>query len=488
MKRQNESHFLRSLFLLIPVALIFSCIKAQNSNHGITTKQAALWLTNPDKSSLFQQQNIQLVFSNTTNTNPTIKIDDQKSFQTIDGFGFCLTGGSAFVINKMNRAQRISLLKELFDTAGNSIGISYLRVSIGASDLNDHVYSYNDLPSGETDLQMEKFSLDPDRADVIPVLKEILAINPAIKILGSPWSPPTWMKTTNNSKGGSLRPEFQDAYARYFVKYIQEMKAEGIQIDAITVQNEPLHPGNNPSLLMLAKDQANFIKNYLGPAFKSAGINTKIIVYDHNADRIDYPLDILNDPGARKFVDGSAFHLYAGAIEELTKVHDAFPDKHLYFTEQWIGAPGNFHEDLAWHIKTLIIGAVRNWCRTVLEWNLAADPDQNPHTPGGCDRCLGALTIDGNNVVRNPAYYIIAHASKFVRPGSVRIASNIPGNLQNVAFKAPNGNIIIIVQNDSKASQTFNISYKNKNVTTTLNAGTVGTYIWQAEISTGNRN
>ncbi len=442
------------------------------------SSNVAFWLTNSDKSALFQEQKNKLSFRNLKNQNQTIEVNDKQSFQTIDGFGYCLTGGSAMLINQMEAGSRGALLKELFATDGNSIGVSYLRISIGASDLDDHVFSYDDLPAGQTDESLEKFSIDKDRKDLIPLLKEIIKIAPKIKILGSPWSPPTWMKTNDSSKGGSLKPEYYNVYAKYFVKYIQAMKAEGIRIDAITIQNEPLHPGNNPSLLMLAPDQAKFIKNNLGPAFKAANIDTKIIIYDHNADKPDYPISILNDPEAKKYIDGSAFHLYAGKIEALTEVHNAHPDKNLYFTEQWVGAPGNFPEDLKWHVKTLIIGSIRNWARTVLEWNLAADPNQNPHTPGGCDRCLGAITIDKNTVTRNPAYYIIAHASKFVRPGSVRIYSDLNASLPNVAFKTPAGYKVVVVQNSSESEQEFNIRYKGKTVTATLNAGAVGTYVW----------
>ncbi|MDB5264285.1 MAG: glucosylceramidase, partial [Adhaeribacter sp.] len=283
----------------------------------------------------------------------------------------------------------------------------------------------------------------------------------------------------NHSKGGSLKPEWYDAYAQYFVKYIQGMQAEGIRIDAITIQNEPLHPGNNPSLLMLPEDQAAFIKKSLGPAFKGARLNTKIIIYDHNADRPDYPITILNDPEAKQYIDGSAFHLYGGTIDALSKVHEAHPDKNLYFTEQWTGAPGNFAADLTWHVRNLIIGATRNWSRNVLEWNLAADPQQQPHTPGGCTACLGAITLDGNKVIRNSAYYVIAHAAKFVRPGSVRVASNMPDKLPNVAFKTPANQNVLIVQNDQATAQTFNIGYQGKILTTSLPAGAVGTYVWQ---------
>ncbi len=458
-----------------------------SDNHQVQTDEEQevkysdvdLWLTSPESKILFQQQNVSLLFDSASNQNPTIKVDTSKTYQTIDGFGNCLTGGSAMLIHKMNAASRAAILKELFSTDGNSIGVSYLRVSIGASDLDEKVFSYNDLPAGETDVEMTKFDLGYSKLHLIPVLKEILAINPNIKILGSPWSAPTWMKTNNDTRGGSLKPEYFDAYAKYFVKYILAMKAEGIRIDAITIQNEPLHPGNNPSMYMTAEDQASFIKKNLGPAFVSAGIDTKIIIYDHNADRPDYPLTILNDPEAAKYVDGSAFHLYAGTIDVLSEVHNTFPDKNLYFTEQWVGGPGNLMEDLAWHMRTLIIGATRNWCRNVLEWNMAADPNYNPHTDrGGCDKCLGTITIDGNKITRNPAYYILAHAAKFVCPGSVRIDSNVPGNLPNVAFKTPSGHIVLIVLNDAITLQKFNIRFNGKTVSTALEKGAVGTYVW----------
>lgn len=436
-----------------------------------------VWLTNADKSSLFQKQSGSLAFGYEKTDGPTIFVDDTKRFQTMDGFGFTLTGGSATLINQLQTAEKAAILQELFATDQNNIGVSYLRISIGASDLSDHVFTYNDLPDGQLDPDIKKFSLAEEQKDLIPILKQIIKINPAIKILGSPWSPPTWMKTNSNSKGGSLKPEYYGAYAKYLVKYIQAMKKEGITIDAITIQNEPLHPGNNPSLLMLPSEQATFIKKHLGPAFKAALIKTKIILYDHNADRPDYPIGVLNDPEARKYIDGSAFHLYGGTIEALKDVHEAHPDKNLYFTEQWIGAPGNFAGDLKWHIKNLIIGAPRNWSKNVLEWNLAADPKQNPHTDGGCTECLGAITI-GNSIVRNPAYYIIAHASKFARPGSVRIASNVTMGLANVAFKTPTGKTVLVVLNESDKPQNFIISSKGKAFSQSLAGGSVATYIW----------
>lgn len=438
-----------------------------------------VWLTDPANNVFFQQQTQQPAFAKKAAGQNTITVDDGPKYQKIDGFGWALTGGSAGHLFEMSPAARTALLKELFTADANHIGGSYIRLSIGASDLDKKVFSYNDLPAGQTDTAMDHFDLGHDRLAVIPVVKEILAIYPGIKIMGSPWSPPIWMKTNGDARGGSLKPEYYSAYARYFVKYIQAMKAEGIRIDAITIQNEPLHPGNTPSLLMLAPDQAVFIKDHLGPAFKKAGITTKIIIYDHNADKPEYPISILNDPEAKKYIDGSAFHLYGGKIEALSQVHEAHPDKNLYFTEQWVGAPGNMKRDIAEHVRNLIIGASRNWSRTVIEWNLSSNPQLKPHTDrGGCDRCLGAVTIDKDSVKHNPAYYTIAHAGKFVRPGSVRIASNIPGSLPNVAFKNPQGKTVLIVLNDGKEPATFDVQFKKKTFAATLNPGAMATYVW----------
>ncbi len=458
-------------------AIVFS-VTLLLASVGTAKAQLRLWLTDPDKSILFQEQT-NAPFGDAASAGDTIEVNDTETFQTIDGFGACLTGGSAAHLIQMEPRSRAVLLAELFDTDGAHIGISYLRVSIGASDLNDHPFSYDDVPAGQTDPDLKKFSLAPDEMDVIPVLKEITAINPAIKILGSPWSAPAWMKDNADTRGGSLKPEFYDAYARYFVKYIASMRDAGIRIDAITVQNEPLNPNNNPSMKMLAADQLNFVKNSLGPAFRAARIDTKIILYDHNCDYPEYPISILDDTLAAQYVDGSAFHLYAGKIAALSQVHNAHPDKALYFTEQWMDGNASFKRSFDQHIRDLVIGATRNWSRNVLEWNLAADSSYLPHTDrGGCDRCQGSITIDGNKVTRNAGYYVMAHAAKFVRPGSIRIASNLLQGLPNVAFKRPDGHIVLLVINTAQSPRSFNIRYQGKRAASTLNgSGAVGTYI-----------
>jgi glucosylceramidase len=437
------------------------------------------WITKGDRSALLQRQNTLLAFNTVTNTNPTVDVDSTVAYQTVDGFGYTLTGGSAYLINRLSTAQRAALLQELFGSSDNSIGVSYLRLSIGASDLSAEVFSYNDMPAGQTDPTLANFSLSKDTVDLIPVLKEILLINPNIKLMGSPWSAPVWMKDNGSSIGGSLQPAYYSVYAQYFVKYIQAMKAKGITIDAITPQNEPQHGGNNPSMVMSALQQTDFIKNHLGPAFRAAGINTKIITWDHNCDNPGYPITVLNDAAAKAFIDGSAFHLYNGDISALSTVHAAHPDKNLYFTEQWTGANGSFDGDLKWHLRNVIIGSMKNWSKVALEWNLASDGGYNPHTPGGCTECKGAITLDGSgSVVRNVGYYIIAHASKFVPPGSVRIESNNAAGIFNAAFKTPDGKKVLIVVNDGSAATSFNIRYKGKTAVAFLDAGAVATYTW----------
>lgn len=440
-------------------------------------KPISYWLTTANQTALLQEHRTNWQ-SNAASNQSTISIDEQQRFQTIDGFGYTLTGGSAKLIVQLPAQQRKQLLRELFSTKEGGIGISYLRISVGASDLDANVFTYDDLPNGQTDFALKHFGLGQNLQDLVPVLKEIIAIQPAIKILATPWTAPVWMKTNNQSIGGKLKPECYQVYAQYLVKYVQAMQALGIRIDAITPQNEPLNPKNNPSLDMQAEEQANFIINNLGPAFKKAGIKTKILLYDHNCDRPDYPISILNNPKAKPFINGSAFHLYGGDINALSAVHDAHPDKEVYFTEQWVGGPSNFAGDFGWHIKNVVIGAMRNWSKNALEWNLAADAQYQPHTPGGCTNCLGALTIEKNTISRNVAYYIIGQASKFVPAGSVRIASNLPIDLPNVAFKRPDGKTVLLVFNNAKQEQSFGISNNGKMIIAKLPAGAAATYLW----------
>ncbi|MFM1793947.1 MAG: hypothetical protein RL642_332 [Bacteroidota bacterium] len=475
----------KSPVIVYIVALLFtglSCSKTTSSvvaqpNPTSGKNDVSVWLTKPDQSVKLLQQFYSSNEGKIANSFPSLTIDPTETFQPIDGFGFTLTGGSTYLLSKLPVNSRATLLQELFGNNENSISISYLRISIGASDLSREVFSYNDLPIGQTDPQLTQFSLAADTVDFIPVLKEILAINPSIKIMASPWSPPVWMKDNQSSKGGKLLKAYYGVYANYFVKYIQKMQQLGIVIDAVTIQNEPMNPDNNPSLKMEASEQADFIKNHLGPAFSQSGIKTKIIIWDHNCDMPEYPMQILADPGANQYVDGSAFHLYAGNINALSTVKNAYPEKNIYFTEQWTGKDGDFGGDLQWHIKNVVIGSLQNWSRVVLEWNLANDASFGPHTPGGCTACKGALTIDGSVITRNVPYYIIAHAAKFIPPGSVRIGSTNLPNLPAVAFKTPAGRIVVLLLNDSNQTQSINVALGDRWVKVDVTSRAVATII-----------
>jgi glucosylceramidase len=497
--KQAPAQLLAVLFFSF-LSLFFSCKRNVSAPSARTNPLAAatmpraanetvnVWMTTADQSKLLQAQP-NISFAADAGSNPTtIIVDENTTYQTIDGFGYALTGGSASLINGLGPNQN-TFLTDIFSTASGHVGSSFVRITIGASDLSSSDFTYDDMPSGQTDVNLTHFSISQEMTDLVPVLKKIIAINPSIKILATPWTAPVWMKTgaggNGGFTGGSLNTAYYDAYARYFVKYIQAMQAQGIAIYAVTPQNEPLNPYNNPAMTMQSGEEANFIKNNLGPQFSANGISTKIIAYDHNCDQPGYPEAVLGDAGANPYVDGSAFHLYAGDISALATVHNAFPNKNVYFTEQYIGGPGNFGGDLSWHVNNLIIGAPRNWSRAVLEWNLAADPNYNPHTPGGCSNCLGAVTISGNNYTRNTAYYTVAHASQFVKAGAVRISSNtFSGGIQNVAFKNPDGSKVVLALNTASSSQSFKIKWGSESFTYTLPAGAVATFIWTGTPST----
>jgi len=458
---------MRCLFVLLSVVVcLFGCVTKE--------QPVKYWLTTSDKKELLTPHTVSW---DAVLDSGGVTVDTTVHFQRMEGFGYSLTGGSAQVINSLNPEKRTSLLKELF-TRESGIGISYLRISIGSSDLDDHVFTYDDMPSGLTDPGLDHFTLREDEKNLIPVLKEIIAIAPDMKIMGSPWSAPAWMKTNGSLKGGSLKAEWQELYALYLVKYIQEMAARGIALDAITVQNEPENPKNNPSMVMTADEQASFVGEHLGPAIRKAGLKTKIIIFDHNADHPEYPTKVLIDVVARDYIAGSAFHLYLGEVTALSELHDFHPDKAIYFTEQWTSARGDFGGDLSWHIKNLIVGAPRNHAVTVLEWNLAADPQEGPHTDeGGCTECLGALTI-GDSVRRNVSYYIIAHASKFVPQGSSRIHSSEVNGFPNVAYRTPAGERVLIGLNEGDQHE-FTIREGSRSFHVMLPAHSVATFVWR---------
>ncbi|RDI11847.1 glycoside hydrolase family 30 protein [Flavobacterium sp. AG291] len=476
-------------------ALFFSCSGSEESSgnpgppvtpgeSGNVVGTANVWVTNGEQTKLLSKQSSGAsIYDTNATTDPSISVDFSQQYQEIEGFGAALTGSSAIVINGMNATQKDALLKDLFSTT-EGIGLSYLRLTIGASDFSSANFSYDDMPAGTTDASLANFSIAPDETDVVPVLQSILGYAPNIKIMGSPWSAPAWMKTSQSMNGGSLKPEWYDAYGNYFVKYINAYAAHGITIDAITPQNEPLHEINTyPTMKMTAIEQADFIKNSLGPKFQAAGLTTKIIAYDHNFDRTDYPLSILGDAQAAQYVDGSAFHAYAGDASAMNVVHAAFPNKNLYFTEVSGGGwSTNFAENLKWSIGNIFIGTTRNWSKNVLLWNLALNSNSGP-TNGGCMDCRGVVTVTTNgSVTKNVEYYALAHFSKFVKPGAKRVNSTNFDNslgLQNVAFVNADGSKVLVVLNTSQTARKFAVKIDDKKIVYSLEPQAVATIVWQ---------
>ncbi|HEX5170829.1 MAG TPA: glycoside hydrolase family 30 beta sandwich domain-containing protein [Cyclobacteriaceae bacterium] len=446
--------------------------------------KAQSWLTMGDQSVLLGKQNDLSIIEEQSTTLPVITVDITEVMQEIEGFGAALTGSSAYLINrKMNSSQRNQLLNDLFDSE-NGIGISYLRMTIGASDFSLSDYTYDDAPPGDTDYSLSQFSIAKDKEDVIPVFKLILAIAPDIKIMGSPWSPPAWMKTNDALRGGKLKLEAYDAYANYFLKYIDAFKEEGITIDAITVQNEPLFfTANYPCMEMTADEERAFITQSLGPLFKGAGVETKIILYDHNWDNTDYAISILNEASSKEFVAGSAFHAYAGNVSAMGVVHAAHPDKGLYFTEvsggEWAT---NFSDNLQWNMSNIFIGTTKNWSKNVLLWNLALDQNFGPQN-SGCTNCRGVVTINAStgNVTRNVEYYSIGHFSKFIRPGAHRvgssISSSVPG-LDYVAFVNADESRVIVLTNDNDEGKNVVVREGEGQFSYSIPARSVATVRW----------
>ncbi len=441
-----------------------------------------VWRTNADRSQLLTHERLVPSSEQTGPRAESIVIQPAKRYQSVDGFGFALTGGSAQLLHRMTPAKRRALLQQIFGRGTEDFGVSYLRVSIGASDMNDHVFTYDDLPVGETDTALARFSLREDEVDVIPVLREILAISPGLQIIASPWTAPSWMKTQQAAKGGTLRPEYYAVYAAYLVRYLQEMHTRGVPIAAVTMQNEPLNPKNTPSMVLDAEQEGRFLRDAFGPALRNAGLKTRVVLYDHNCDRPDYPLAILRDPAAASFADGSGFHLYEGDVSAMSAVHEAFPGKNVYFTEQMVveHQAGGVSEPVARPVARIVIGAMRNWSRTVVLWNLAADAKFGPHTSdGGCPVCQGAITIEGDDVTLNIAMYAVAHASKFVPPGSIRIdSSEVDRELGNVAWQTPKGRYVLLVTNNGSAKKEFDVVRDGARFSTSMEAGTVATFVW----------
>ena len=432
---------------------------------------ATSYTTTADQTKLFEESQIQFnPISRSVNAEIVINKDD--IHQQMDGFGVAITGSTAYNLLQMTPENRKALLKQCFDPV-DGMGYSFIRISIGCSDFSLEDYTYCDKEG------IENFDIhDIDKRDLIPVLQEILAINPDIKICASPWTPPIWMKVSSTILplpydkyyGGYLNSAKYQDYATYFVKYVQRMKDYGITIDFITIQNEPLNKGNSASCYMGYKQQREFIKEALGPAFKNNNITTKILVYDHNYNYDDivsqqhYPIHIYEDSEAAQYVYGAAYHAYGGDKSELDVIKQAYPDKELYFTEISIGEWSySFSSDLMWNMREVGIGTINKGTKGVLVWNLLLDDKHGPYVSGGCDNCYGAIDISSKDyatMTYNSHYYTMGHLSKVAKHNSYRIGDNgySENGLYYSSFLNPDGTLAMVLQNDTDDEKSITIS------------------------------
>jgi glucosylceramidase len=458
---------------------------AMAATNSATTVQA--WVTTGDRAKLLSHEpdaRFDSAMAKMAADTPVIVIDPATRYQQIAGFGAAITDASGWLLQKrMTPPQREALMRELFGRAGKGIGLSFTRLTIGASDFSSKHYSFDDMPPGETDPTLSKFSIDAQRDTVLPSVKAALAINPQLKVMASPWSAPGWMKTTDSLVKGTLKPEAYDAFARYLNRYVDAMKAEGVTISALTLQNEPhFEPENYPGMRVDPAKRAAFIGGHLGPLLARANPGTAIFDWDHNWDQPESPAAVLADPQAAPYVSGIAWHCYAGDVGVQAKLHDQYPDKDTWFTEcSGGGWSRGWAKNLQYFTKSLVIDSTRGWARGVLFWNLALDEKDSPHL-GGCGDCRGVVTINSKSgaVTRNVEYYALAHASRFVLPGAYRIASSEEtGGLANVAFRNPDGSTAMVVANGAAKAQTFVVKVGEQSFRYTLPASSVASFAWK---------
>jgi len=445
-----------------------------------------VWLTTTDGVNHLTRQN-DIQFGSSSGST-TITVNDAQQMQQMDGFGAAVTDSSAWLLqNKMSASQRSTVMANLFGTDPanpTSIGLNFVRIPMGASDFSvTGAYSYDDLPAGQTDPTLANFSIAHDTAYILPILQQAHQLNPNIRFMANPWSPPAWMKTNSsmignlNGQVGTLTSSAYAPYAQYFVKFIQAYQAQGIPIYAISPVNEPLFtPSDYPGMSWPVANESTFIKSNLAPSLASANLHPKILGYDHDWNGASYAQGLLNDSATNSALAGIAWHCYNGSPTSMTDIHSQFPAKEVYETECATGISIT-------HISTinLLLQSVQNWSRAVELWNVALDPNHQPHT-GGCPDCNGVVTIDQStgNVTYSNDYYLLGQFSKFVAPGAFHVSSSpaVSGSLSNVAFKNPDGSDVVVVNNGGSASSTFNVSWNGQTFFYTLPAGATVSFVW----------
>lgn len=461
---------------------------AQSASSAATGPAVEMWTTTGDKSKLLAREAAG-TFGNSGAQPLTIDVDASQRFQTMTGFGASVTDATAWLMMRsMTPDQRTALLTELFGRGPGGIGLDFTRLTIGASDFSRHHYTLNDLPPGQTDLALDKFSIDVYRTELLPVMKQAMAINPQLQVMASPWSAPAWMKTSDSLIKGQLRPDRYDVFARYLVRYVQAFAAEGVPVFSLTVQNEPhFEPDDYPGMRVEAPARAALIGQHLGPQLARAGLKVQIVDWDHNWDVPESPLAVLADPVARSFVSGVGWHCYVDEklLPNQSVVRDAYPDKDVWLTEcsggEWKPV---WSERFPWTVRNLIVRTTRHWARGVQMWNLALDEKFGPHK-GGCKDCRGVVTINSvtGAVTRNLEYYALAHASKFVRQGAQRIESSAgTDGLDTVAFRnTDDGSVVLLVCNSASSERRFTVRSGGQTLQATLARESVATYVWRPQ-------
>lgn len=473
-----------SVAALLPAACRSLPAPARDVASGGASAGVSVWLTTSDLAQALSPAPPPATSARATDP-VRIRIDPARRYQRMVGFGASITDASAWLIQtRMSPAQRDALLRELFGREGDGLGFDFTRLTIGASDFSRHHYSLDDVPEGEADPGLRRFSIDANLADVVPVTRAALAVNPRLKVMASPWSAPAWMKTTGSLVKGTLRPEYHEAFARYLVRYVDAYAEQGIPVSALTLQNEPaFEPEDYPGMRLEAEARARIIGRHLGPMLGRRGGKVEIFDWDHNWDQPEQPLAVLQDPVARAHVAAVAWHCYGGEVSAQSRVREAYPDKDVYMTE----CSGGDWEPLrsgglTLQARRLIVDATRHWARGVLFWNLALDENRGPHA-GGCDTCRGVVTIDSRSgeVSRTEDYYVLGHASRFVRRDAWRVdSSEGQDGLDNVAFLNPDGTLVLVVVNSAGTARRFSVEGGGQAFGYELPAKSLATFVWHA--------
>jgi glucosylceramidase len=489
-----EKTVAKSLPMLLMAGMIPSCGGAGSTGSSppppATGPAVAVVLTTDDQTKLMQSQP-DLNFSSAGGSNP-IYVDETQTYQTVEGFGASFTDSAAYLLNEVvPTAARNKAMHDLFTRSGNGIGLSFMRIPMGAADLARNLYSYDDLPAGQTDPTLANFSIAHDQADIIPLIQQAKQLNPHLILMANPWSPPGWMKDSGSMVGGSLLPSMYRAFAGYFVKFVQAYRAAGIPIDYISLQNEPLYlpkdyagmcmpasPGGVCDNRTWSSDQTSALRDYVLPAFQANNISAKVLVYDHNWDRPDFPDAVLSDPAlaASSQVAGIAWHGYGGTAGAMSTLYNKYPGKGNYQTEH---SGGTWVKDQVKSDFEEITQVMRNWGRAYVKWSLALDENRGPHS-GGCGTCSPLVTVNSKSgaIIYFVDYYTLGHFSRFVQPGANRVYSSNSTGVVTAAFVNPDGSKALVAYNDSTAAQAFTLQWGTQSVSYTLAAGAGATFHW----------